>query len=404
MNRSMNRVVGRGIGWLSLLAAGWVSWAAGDEPPLLLPEDRVDLGRQAGGVFEAAGAATRKAGEGTVWVYADRRQVALGAVIGDGSRVLTKWSEVAIARRGVVVATGDGRAIPATLAGVYEDDDLAVLSLGGEKLRTVAWSGAALPKPGRFMAAALPDGRAGAFGVVGVAARSLRQSDQAFLGVTGDPSGGGAGVVVMGVEPGSGAAAAGVRPGDTILKVGERPVNGVLELRSALLDKKPAQVVELLVSRDGKETTRKVTLGGRPQFAQFPERRLQVMERMGGELSRVRDGFPSVLESDIKLEPNLCGGPVVDLEGQVVGLSAARASRTRSYVIPAARVVELLKQEPAMPGLARAEAPRGEVMPQRRGGRAPADPGAAERMRMRLQEMRRLMETFEREMSEMENR
>jgi S1-C subfamily serine protease len=180
----------------------------------------------------------------------------------------------------------------------------------------------------------------------------------------------------------------------------------VLELRAALLGSKPGETVELLVSRDGEESTREVTLGGRPRFQQFPERRLQVMERMGGELSRLRDGFPAVIESDIKLEPNLCGGPVVDMDGQVIGLSAARASRTRSYVIPSARIVELLKEEPTAPGLAQAQAqaPRPQAMPRMRGGRAPLDPGAADRMRQRLNEMRRLMEMFEREMRDLEGR
>jgi serine protease Do len=58
------------------------------------------------------------------------------------------------------------------------------------------------------------------------------------------------------------------------------------------------------------------------------------MDSLGGPLSRRRAGFPSVLQHDSVLRPRDCGGPIVDLDGNVVGVNIARASRVASYALP----------------------------------------------------------------------
>jgi hypothetical protein len=85
---------------------------------------------------------------------------------------------------------------------------------------------------------------------------------------------------------------------------------------------------------------------------EFPRERLDVMERMGGDISRVRSGFPQVLETDMFLKPNEAGGPVVDLDGNFVGVTLARASRVRSFIIPAASLAGLLKSAAVDPQVA----------------------------------------------------
>src|SRR5687768_6091451 len=64
--------------------------------------------------------------------------------------------------------------------------------------------------------------------------------------------------------------------------------------------------------------------------------------QLGGELSRRRAGFPSVFQHDSVLQPNECGGPVVDLNGHAVGINIARAGRVASYAIPTSVVKEVL--------------------------------------------------------------
>ena len=55
-------------------------------------------------------------------------------------------------------------------------------------------------------------------------------------------------------------------------------------------------------------------------------------------------GFQRVLQHDTVLEPEDCGGPLVDLEGRVVGVNIARAGRIETLAIPAREVQALIAQ------------------------------------------------------------
>lgn len=61
-------------------------------------------------------------------------------------------------------------------------------------------------------------------------------------------------------------------------------------------------------------------------------------------LSLRRESFPTVFAHDFRLRPEQCGGPVVDLSGNVVGLNIARADATRTLAIPA-DVLRMVIQE-----------------------------------------------------------
>jgi serine protease Do len=63
---------------------------------------------------------------------------------------------------------------------------------------------------------------------------------------------------------------------------------------------------------------------------------------MGGPISLRRTNFPNVLQHDTVLQPEQCGGPVVDLDGNVVGINIARAGRVESYAVPAETILALL--------------------------------------------------------------
>jgi serine protease Do len=66
------------------------------------------------------------------------------------------------------------------------------------------------------------------------------------------------------------------------------------------------------------------------------------MNRMGGPLSERRNGFPTILQHDAVLRPSDCGGPLVDLDGKVIGINIARAGRTESYAAPAEALLPLM--------------------------------------------------------------
>ena len=64
--------------------------------------------------------------------------------------------------------------------------------------------------------------------------------------------------------------------------------------------------------------------------------------RLNGDVSTRTQGFDRVIEHDTVLEPWQCGGPLVNLDGQAIGLNIARASRVATYALPAALVGQLL--------------------------------------------------------------
>jgi len=52
----------------------------------------------------------------------------------------------------------------------------------------------------------------------------------------------------------------------------------------------------------------------------------------------------SVFQHDTPLFPEHCGGPMVDLDGQVVGLNIARRGRAASFALPAQLVKTLIDE------------------------------------------------------------
>lgn len=380
------------------------SLVAQDDIPLILPGERRAVEAQAEAFGKAIMPSLTQAAKSTVRVWSGSRRLAYGTVVGDGSRILTKWSEIARVKGDLRVDDGnEGRSV--TILGVYEAEDLALLKVEGRPLTPVSWS-TEVPKLGSFLAAAQPDGRLAAFGVVSVLERNLRDTDLAYLGVVGALGYTGQGVKIAEVAEDSGAAAAGLVPGNVILKVAERSISGLLELKNALVGALPGTSISLTVEAKGKQKQVDVLLGNRPQMEQMFGARLRQMERMGGPISQVRTSFTRVIQTDMRPKPNQIGGPVVDLQGRVVGITMARADRTRSFVMPAAAVINLLEKPAVDPSVAELRNDEPERVPQlaSRGGapRQRPERGGEERTRRHLTDMERLQNHLRQEMDALE--
>lgn len=349
-------------------------------------KDRKVTDAQALDIFKALRAVNFKAKDVVYPVYSGQKRVAYGISLGDG-KLLTKASEV-VQRRALFTASRDQKAMSAQIVGVYPEDDLAVLLVPGLDAPAAAWTDASDLKEGAFLAAVRTDGEAQAMGVLSVRERSLKTQDQGFLGIEMDTVESGKGVRVNRVVPGSAAAAVGLQPDDVIVKIAGQAVGGFYELSTKLRRLKNGEQPEIEFMRKGRLLKVKPTLKGR-EIREGVSRRLENMDRMSGGQSRVRGDFANVIQSDMELEVEDAGLPVVDLDGRIVGMVIARAGRISTLILPGDDIEAILKTEPKPYVAENRQVRRGQLWPEN---------DRRNRMRRELEMMRRMMENLQREL------
>lgn len=305
--------------------------------------DRETTDAQSGAIFKALRAVNFAAKEVVYPIYAGRERVAYGISIGEG-KLLTKASEV-LAERTLFTANREKVALAATVVGTYPEHDLAVLKVPGLTAEAATWGDAETLDEGAFLAAVKFNGEAQAMGVLSVKERSLKAADQGFLGIQMDPAEAGKGVRVVDVVKGSAAAEVGIKAGDVITMIEGENVRGFYELSTQLRRLQRGEQPEIEFLRQDKKLTVKPTLKGR-EIDKGVSRRLERMDRMSGSQSRVRGDFGNVIQSDMELESDDAGLPVVDLEGRIVGMVIARAGRISTLILPGDDIAKVLEEEP----------------------------------------------------------
>ena len=334
----------------------------------LRPAEKTKLKEQAVHFFLAAKPAVATAAKSTVSIDYRRQRIAYGTVVSRAGTtepaILTKWSEIAKVHTRIVVTTPEGKQYPAQVAGIYPDHDLALLTIEapGAALVPLDLDASAVPEPGHFVTLARPDGNVEGFGVVSVAARSLREGDKAYLGVLMDfTTTGNSGVPLKRVMPDSAAAQAGLRDGDVIISINRENITGAMEMRNILQRLAPGSDITVRYRRGHSEKNAAVNLGSRSDntdIRRVPRERMEQMERMGTVPSRIRSNFPNVIQSDMPIQgdptprnprdnfSNDCGGPVTNLDGNIVGIAIARGSRIKTFIIPTSTIREILASSP----------------------------------------------------------
>jgi S1-C subfamily serine protease len=302
--------------------------------------EKRELKNQASGFFSASKPVVAEAAKSTVSIYHQGGRICYGTVVMSGSSpqplILTKWSEIKKASNRLVVMTSEGKAFAATIAGVYPDHDLALLDydVNDAELTPLDLSQAAPLTLGSFILMANPDGSVESLGVVSVESRSLRDMDKAYLGVMMDPVKEQEGIALREIMPGSAAAKAGLRAGDIILAVDKEDMTGLMEMKTLLQRLQPGSEIIVSYKRGNVRKKTKVELGSlseNPTIPRFPQKRMDIMERMGAIRSDIRTNFPSVVQSDMPIYPTDTGAPITDLDGKIAGIAIARGSRIKTY-------------------------------------------------------------------------
>ena len=291
------------------------------------------------------------------WTVRIRRQhprterwtdAALGVIVRSDGLVITKASEAIGPLRAKLSDRADEQ-VGAELIATDDVHDLALLQLDMtelDPLPTVKWARTVDgdlgdPRVGRWIVTPSIYLSPASVGIVSVPRRVIKRTElRGMLGVTFDrPAGNdqtGGGRIVELVVDGP-ADLSGLVIGDTIVSVNnvQTPIYwiAVNEIKKYY----PGDVVALRVKHeDGDSETIRVRLAQpNTRLLEAREKRFDMMNTLGGDLSERRGNFPAAIQHDSVLDPHDCGGAAVDLDGNAIGINIARAGRTESLMLPA---------------------------------------------------------------------
>jgi serine protease Do len=281
------------------------------------------------GAFEES---VSQASKSTVKISSENKELILGTVVSKNGFVLTKASVVK-GESDFTCTFADGDKADAQIVSLNKEYDLALLKMDSKTdLVPVEWS-TQDPSKGAFVTSPDLDTTPFRAGIVSATQRKIDR-DYGFLGVELDTR---SDVITVARVMDRGAAkSAGVLPGDVILSIdGKKPKNWDA-FQEILKATEAGDKIVLQLKRGPDELSIRLTLGSRD--AGMPTSPNQV----GGRFSERRVGFSSVIQHDQTLRPEDCGGPLVDLDGRVVGINIARSSRIRSFALPSSLLQKLI--------------------------------------------------------------
>jgi serine protease Do len=298
-------------------------------------------------IAEAEGSLSR----GFVRIRSGEKEIALGTVMSTDGDVLSKASELPDGPIEAVLP--DGRSVPLRKLGTDSAWDLALLKVSGNGLQPI--SPAQTMTAGRWTLTPDSAGALAAIGMIGVTEMpisgrgiAIRATSKAYMGVRLEPipdedlksAGLSHGVRVV-VEPDLPASRAGMKDGDVVVEADGKPVRDPDVFMDLMVAKQPGDSVTLAVARGEEKLKITINLAARP--AGLPGRG-GLPEMLSGDVSRMQGPFPHVLHHDAILRPNQMGGPLLDVDGKLLGINIARADRTSTYAIPARDVISIYER------------------------------------------------------------
>ncbi len=321
------------VGDLLEKALGFEMVEADSQPEAIIEQDKE--------VFEAVKPGIDKIAPSMVALMDGDKTLALGTIVRENGFILTKHTEIAKAKA-LKVRLPDGRTLPAREVQEFAGHDLALVKTRAEGLPAISILGR--PEAIHLGSLVFSPGASGGESVVGqgivsLLDRSLNESG-GYLGIAMNEVEDA--IKVTEVLPASPAGKAGLRKSDRIIAVNDTPLRRTQEFSDYIRKQTPDSIVRVKVRRGTEEKIIGVTLGDRAKLAARP-RPEDPMSALGTEVSARHTGFPLVFQHDQPLRPSDCGGVVINIHGEVVGVNVARANRVETYAVPASAVAGLLK-------------------------------------------------------------
>lgn len=304
-------------------------------------------------------------------------------VRGDGW-LLTKASEVTGAAE--LQCQIKGTWVAAKVVRTWNEHDLALVKAEAKDLPSVKWSGRGGLAVGTFITAVAPEGHDPlAIGIVSVLARNEMTKGRGFLGVqiTSDERG----LKIDKIVADGPAKLSGLQVADRILEFDGQKPESVFMFTKMVSDRKAGEKVRIKFQRGEAIVEKEIALADRGAMVGNMREGNDRMQGMGTTNSRRRSDFPSVLQTDLPVKATQCGGPVTDLDGNVVGIVIARSGRVETMVLPSETIRQLLggvdfsKEGQAAPQQAQAPKPEAAAPAPRPTAKPepakPAEPAAA---------------------------
>lgn len=266
-----------------------------------------------------------------VGVFCDGKRVAFGVVVDPQGGIVTKASELEDDIE--VQFQGRDKRIQARLVGTDEINDLALLKVEADKLVPLKFRVKNATRVGSILVTITQDLLPPGYGVMSVALHPRRSRPMLGVQIRKVLDG----IRLDRITPGSAAADAGLESGDVVVSIAGKQIEGDSEFRAAIVLHGTRKEMKMRVLRDGKE------IDAVARLKQSSDRHgpisSQERSRLWGPMSKVRLGFDEVIQHDTVLTPDQCGSPIVDLDGQVIGLNISRVGRYETLALTAKVVV-----------------------------------------------------------------
>jgi serine protease Do len=178
------------------------------------------------------------------------------------------------------------------------------------------------------------------FGVISSANRPLNGKSGAFLGLTVQPHD--EGLRITEIKPTSPAIRAGIRLTDIILSAEGDKLATAEQLNERVAAMVPGDTLRIDLQREQAQLSVSVVLGDGTKLAPMPGNREQAFDSITAKLSKRRWFFATGLQHDCAIAAKDCGGPLIDIDGRMIGLNIARAGRIHSYAIPIDDVIRFV--------------------------------------------------------------
>ncbi len=272
------------------------------------------------------------------------------------SQLITKASE--LEEKEDLVIRFEKNDYPFTIVSSDKSRDLALISAKIEGLAPIKLRA---PEPEVATLVFTPTERGFLTGVITQPARSAPATGFE-LNVQSDQPSGYVGIsftsddiqpTIQTVELGSPADSAGFLEGDVITHFQNKQIKNVGELGTALKKFTPGEKVQFKIKRDTETLTISVILDIRPPAtSDKPDRAtlqrdqaLSSLSARGGKLSKRRNDFPRALYHDQLLPATHTGTPLIDAQGNVIGINISRSLRHRSLALPMPEIIAFFREE-----------------------------------------------------------